>query len=141
MNLAVIEKEIFEFETFILNSEAETRGYRPTDVVFRGLLPAEKLSVISEKRFALIVEGMLDLLKLVQIQLNGYRQPQAVLRFKFAEEKGWLKNQKVWKDFWCIRINLGRESNLFEITGLKEIESETQHFINELKAFILKSHT
>ena len=136
MNLAVIENEISDFEGFINTPEAETRGYRPTDVVFRGLLPAEKLVDISEKRFALIVEGMLDLVKLVQVQLNGYRQPQAVLRFKFSQEKGWLKDQNIWKNFWSVRLNLGKDGFVFEAVLLEQIELEAKRFCEGLTAFL-----
>jgi hypothetical protein len=79
---------------------------------------------------------MLDLVKLVQIQLNGYRQPQAVLRFKFSEEKGWLKNQDVWKGFWGIRIGLGCDSFFLEPIRLEEIQLEAQCFTKALKTFI-----
>lgn len=136
MNLSVIENEILDFENFINQSTSETRGYRPTDVVFRGLLVAEKLNTVSEKRFALVVEGMLDLVKLVQVQLNGYRQPQAVLRFKFSEEKGWLKNQEIWKNFWSVRLKLGKDLYLLEASLLEELEAEAKEFCKALSSFI-----
>lgn len=136
MNLAVIENEISDFEGFINTPETETRGYRPTDVVFRGLVPADKLIEISEKRFALIVEGMLDLVKLVQVQLNGYRQPQAVLRFKFSQEKGWLKDQNVWRDFWNARLELGKANYALNAVLLGQLESEAKKFCEGLTAFL-----